>query len=158
MKAPTNTETRFTAEWEPEVHLESQGPNRKDMRRKIVNKGIYRIELDEQLEEALDKLRKGYEVRFTRNDEDALRLYEVVDRECKVMTVVAQTMGIYRQLLRHLKLKRFIRKGEKIKESAARAEIAETKKVAEERVNVSPDSVVKCPKCGNEFRVGKKLK
>jgi len=161
MKAPTNTETRFTAEWEPEVKFRSNGACNRTMQRKVVTKGVDRFEADNLFNKSIKRLRQGYEVRWTLNGEDALRLIPITDREFRKIGIRAQTMGSFINRMSDLMVKILKRRGEKISRDAANACISD----AEQRnddfrklVHVTPDMMVTCPECGTEFRVGKVLK
>jgi len=162
MKAPTNTETRFTAEWEPEVKFRSNGACNRTMQRKVVTKDVVRVEADQFLNMAIDRLRHGYEVRATLNGEDALRLIPITDREFRKIGIKAQTMGSFINRMSDLMVKILKRRGEKISRDAANACISDAEQKYDEfrnaLVHVTPDMTVTCPECGTEFRVGKVLK
>jgi len=101
-------------------------------------------------------VRAGYEVRLGTN-ESGVRFYPLLDKEFKRMSVVAQTIGAFRESVGDLKFD-VCRGGEEIDE---REKESFKNAVENEFVSrsdcVTPDMMVSCPKCGYEFRVGRKL-
>jgi len=101
-------------------------------------------------------VRAGYEVRLG-SEESGVRFYPILNKECDKMFLVAQTIGSFRESVGDLKFD-FYRGGEEIDD---REKESFKKAVENEFVSasdcVTPDMKVSCPKCGHEFRVGKKL-
>jgi len=156
---PSRERLEPVAKWEASVHATLQGPGRADMKRKVRTRGVKTIDVLDLFEETLIYLRKGYEVRLTSQcDGEAIRLYPCLDADYKTMFVAAMTMGSFRQSIGDIPF-RMEHCGETVDpttECEAKQRKAET--IRETRRNVTPDTVVTCPKCGNEFRVGKVLK
>jgi len=148
------------AEWAASVHATSRGPNRADMKRKVRTRGVKKIDVLDLLDETREYLRAGYEVRFrSERDGEAIRLYPCLDADYRTMFVAAMTMGSFRQSIGDIPF-RMEHCGETVDpvaENAAKARKAETIRETR-RNNVTPDTVVTCPNCGAEFRVGERSK
>jgi len=101
-------------------------------------------------------VRAGYEVRLG-SDESGVRFYPLLTKECDKMLLIAQSIGEFRDSVGDLKFDIY-RGGEQIDER----ETESFKKTCEKEFVslskcVTPDMMVNCPKCGYEFRVGKKM-
>jgi len=135
------------------VNCKNQGPRRNTLRRYVHNRGIRRFE-DARLEaKIIHQLRNGYEVRLFG---DSIRLYHCLDRNLESMIIAASMLkeGRVRESVRDLSFR--FQHNRKI---VGRKEIAllEAKQREERRLAVTPDTMVTCPNCGTEFRVGRKL-
>ena len=165
----TINETRVVCmDWDEDVPVATwnSGRGRKPAR-KVITRGRARVGLTrQQSAEIVKKLASGMEVRLSIGGEDAVRLYPCADTDFKTMFVASEAMGGFRRepyLGRHLAF--MTRHGarrigdDEIAERVARAECGAEcgADENEEREHVTPDTVVTCPKCGYEFRVGKKL-
>lgn len=172
-KRGTNHESEIrlkVTNWDKEVPVMTVARSCRPSNRKVVTKGVIigaetsRIAEDEDaavLTRILDVVRAGYEYRMIdENGEEALRFIPVVEKDMKTVSLVAQTMGSFRKALNDKEVKPFYRGEEVTRTKAAKIIEDEAEKGREyqrNRVNVSPDTLVTCPKCGTEFRVGKQL-
>lgn len=161
----TNEETpRYVGgNWdEPVVKVKRNG-SLGTLHRKVVTKGVRTFFIGGVLKEAKEWLRRGYEVRLCdEHERDAIRIYPLADKDCKTMYPQAATMGDFRKYAlagKTLRVKnndRELSDAEAVKlvrEQRNRHEVAELSQMA----CVTPDTVVKCPNCGTQFRVGKTL-
>lgn len=108
-----------------------------------------------------EALRSGYEYRMCDDEgEDAVRFIPMVAKDMKTVYICAETMGAFRAELKDKIVTPFYR-GEPV--SSRRAsdllanKMALDRKYHSERKTVTPDTVVECPECGCEIRVGKQL-
>ena len=152
-------ETRLEgANWdEPVVKVRRNG-NMGNVKRKVLTKGVKVLNVGAVLKQVKELLRQGYEVRLADDyGMDAVRLFPLAKPDCKSMYAAAQTMGTFRQCLMGKKLR--VRHGEhEIKSAEAAAMVKEAavrKEQNDKRMWITPDTVVRCPKCGTEFRVGR---
>lgn len=156
---PSRETLMAVGKWRAKVSAKSSGPHRADMRRKVMTRGVKTIDVLDLFEEAKLLLRQGYEVRLaSENDGEAIRLYPCLDANYAQMFVAAMTMGGFRQSVGDIPFC-MVHCGETVdleEERVAKERKAETIR-RQSRQNVSPDTVVTCPKCGTEFRVGKVL-
>lgn len=155
--------------WDTEVPVMTIKRSSQPSNRKVITKGVINswnnpmVANDDAavLTRILDYVRAGYEYRMIdENGEEALRFIPVVEKDMKTVSLVAQTMGSFRKALNDKEVKPFYRGEEVTRTKAAKLIEDEAEKGREyqrNRVNVSPDTLVTCPKCGTEFRVGKKL-
>ena len=122
--------------------------------RKVLTKAAHPISLvSNEIDRAAELLRQGYEVRLASTDGiDAVRLYPCVGTDMKTMFVAAATMEPFRGVLADKRV-RFTHRGHEVTRGEARR--LNAAKVAE--AHVTPDTTVECPRCGNRFRVGKRL-
>ena len=163
-KVAKDNKTRFEGvNWdEPIVNVVKSGRSGQScLKRKVMTRGIMRIRAFAPTKEAIVKcLREGYEVRITdAMDNDIIRLFPCVKTDMKTMFVTAQSMGDFRECIGDKKV-RSIHCGKEISDNeVSRLKNEQTKayKEARRRLTVSPDTMVTCPKCGTEFRVGKQL-
>ena len=159
-KKPTadNREARYECtDWEtPTVNVKKNGKG--DFSRKCKTTGIAKVYLTpSQTDYLVKSLKRGCEVRINANDPqvgDFVRLFPVVATDGSRMFVASQAFGPLSDLVyggKHVKL---VRKGKEI-DKKEYDEIRD--EYRDERINVTPDTEVECPKCGHRFRVGKKL-
>ena len=157
---PGKKETRPlepVGKWEATVSLSSKGINRADMRRKVRTNGIRRIDASDIIADAMNQLRAGFEVRLKDAEgDDAIRLYPCLDADYSEMFAAAQTMGEFRHGLKDIGFT-MKRSGNYANREEATAARARTKALKVRRQNVTPDTIIVCPKCGTEIRVGKTL-
>jgi len=155
---PSRQRIEPVGQWDAEVKMKCIGPNRADMRRKVRTVGTVQIDVADLFEEAKQLLRQGYEVRLTsENDGEAIRLFPCLDANYSQMFVAAMSMGTFRTTVADIPF-RMTHCGEEVDVKTAseeKAKKAET--IRQNRQHVTPDTVVKCPNCGTEFRVGKTL-
>ena len=99
------------------------------------------------------------EVRLAIGGEDAIRLYPCAATDFKTMFVAAETMGEFRHAAyrgRHLSFTS--RNGRrKVEEDEIEERVSRACRTGGNRAHVSPEKLVRCPKCGFEFKVGKSL-
>ena len=157
---PSKKETRQlepVGKWEATVSLSSKGSNRADMRRKVRTNGIRRIDASDIIADAMNQLRSGFEVRLLDAErKEAIRLYPCLDADYTEMFAAAQTMGDFRHGLKDIGFT-MKRSGNYANREEATAARARTKALKVRRQNVTPDTIIVCPKCGTEIRVGKTL-
>lgn len=147
---------------EPVVRVRRSGTlSSSRIRKKVLTRGVYRIPFYRATQQEIIKyLRRGYEVRLTDGGEsDAIRLFPCMDKNLSSMYVSAQTMGDFRKCIGDKKVKIVHGEKEISKCDAAKMdqEVSEAHEEIKQRLAVTPDTVVTCPKCGTEFRVGKQL-
>ena len=155
-----NNETRMTAEWEPRAKVKRGGFSRRSLVRKLVTNGVKEIGLPGTIEAIEKLLRQGYEVRLTDGkSEAAIRIYPLLSTDCKRIYPQAATMGGFTDCLSGFKPKVFHR-GQELDDVTLRMQrnIAAENYAERKKLCVTPDTMVTCPNCGTEFRVGSKLK
>ncbi|MBP5510488.1 MAG: hypothetical protein J6Z49_06185 [Kiritimatiellae bacterium] len=161
----TNKETvpRFEGcNWdEPVVKVQRNG-RETTLHRKVLTRGVKTLNVGNVMKQAKELLRRGIEVRLS--DEcgnEAVRFFPLASTDCKRMFVKSQAMGGFSQCLADKKLR--------IRHCGKEIGKVETKRLVDEqsalcsatepdRPNVTPDTVVTCPNCGTEFRVGRSMK
>ena len=150
-------EARFEGtNWdEPEVRVIRHGVRHSSLERKVVTKGVKKIECTRALNDAIRLLRMGYEVRLANAKGEAIRLYPCLMKDLKTMFVGAMTMGEFRSMLSDKKA-RLVNRGEEV-DGESLAEEQKKRYEEAQSVRITPDTMVTCPKCGTQFRVGKKL-
>ena len=152
---------RFVCEnWdEPTVKVESKGRGLLPAR-KVVTRGVVRIGATDLLRDVRENLRKGFEVRLVLNTEDAVRFIPMMDsKKTDKMLVNARAMGDFCKRTLSDKKARFTQYGKEVSVEEVKA-YAEQKKSETHNCEcefVTPDTMVKCPKCGYAFRVGRRL-
>ena len=148
-------ETRYTGCWKVEVR--SKGHGYAPRRKVVTEKETLRYEIRD-LDDIMADLRAGHEVRLTYRDQDCIRLFPLMDTRCKGMNVIAQSMGYFRDCLSDIKPKIIKVSRKECKEIEATDVNQMTERAhlqRAERTWVTPDTVVACPKCGFEFRIGR---
>lgn len=159
-------ELRFECDdWDKlEVRVKAGSDRTAALRRKVKTLGKTTIGATDILKIAICHLRSGNEVGLVDSQGNTcIRLYPVASKDCKRIYVAAQAMAALSQCMTDKKPVVMSGRGHAEKEmEASKLEglIKAQEKKYEDcrgRVNVSPDTVVECPKCGYEFRVGKKL-
>ena len=155
----TTDNPRFVCEnWDrPEVVIEGHGKGRHPVR-KVKTNGVIFLNEDVLMEKVANLLNRGYEVRIGSHKFDgAIRLIPVMDTSLTNMNVIAQSMGIFRTETLKGKSVKLIRKGEEVSRKDAEDYMFEKRNAPMNFESVTPDTVVKCPKCGYTFRVGARL-
>ena len=119
---------------------------------------------------------EGYDVRIT----DRCRFYACVNKSRSQLEVAVQAMGRFRQAMAETPFA-FVSRGENLCEAALRRRSVAQARMRQEkksqakarptgvkrqecrfpeepgRDHVTPETVVACPRCGHEFKVGKSL-
>ena len=166
-KENKNKEARYEgvnwdSEWKPKARMKCAGDNRP--KRKVLTKGEREIYCD-FFGDITRLLRQGYEVRLREPGAKApfLRIYPYLGTDLKTMFAVAKSMIPLSRCLADKKVRVVFRGKEYTNPEDAAAAYEETRYHreddgdGEELEQVTPDTMVKCPKCGNRFRVGRAL-
>ena len=157
-----DTDTRVECtNWDEAVPVSTwaKGRTRKPAR-KVLTKGVAKVKLTSgQMSNITKMLGSGMEVRLDFGGDAAIRLYPCAAPDFKTMFVAADTMGEFRHAPYRGRNLAFTSKHgarsvsrEEVEERVERVESARV-----ERAHVTPETVVACPKCGFEFKVGKSL-
>lgn len=156
------TDTRYSAEWEPIARVKKH-KGHKTMDRKVLTRGVKEYKNFNLLRLIVNDLRHGYEVRLCNGNGDAfIRIFPVLSKDCTKIFAAAQAMEPLSQSLGGLKPtihrrgKGAISEGETaymVREVVQRWTIDKAK--ASEMLEVTPDTMVTCPNCGTNFRVGR---
>ncbi len=157
MNRDTDNARFMCGNWDPEVTIQRDGARHRALRRKVVTKGIVHVRAAKILEGIVRNLRKGYEVRLTDNAEnDAIRIFPIASKDCRRMYVRTQAMGGLCEVLKDKTLV-VTHGGEQLSERETERIVNEQHERYEEdrRLHVTPDTMVTCPNCGTEFRVGR---
>ena len=109
-------------------------------------------------------LRTGLDVHLAFGDEACVRFFACATEDGKRMFVAAQTMGTFRTatydglVVSYTSEKgaRKIPKAEAM-ERFALSKMPRAQEGGQERDHVTPETVVACPRCGYEFKVGRSL-
>ena len=153
---------RVTAEWEPEVALRFDGKTNGLLDRKVVTKGIRQIDGTGVIRDAIHELRRGYEVRLVVDGMgECLRLFPISSPDAKEMYVASNAMKPLTRSISDLKVHATHDGAELDKEDIENLVDKARQRYKEYRRNrtcVTPDTIVTCPKCNYEIRVGKILK
>ena len=158
MNDDRNSKPRFEgANWdEPEVKVTRSGG--KGIERKVLTVGTMTIDATALLGKIEKLMRQGNEVRLTRRGQDALRFVPLADLECRKIEPRAFFMGDMARMLDDKKL-RITRLGAEIPQSDVQRIVNRARELGREtakrRRHVTPDTMVNCPKCGFQFRVGR---
>lgn len=155
-KASDNNDIRFAG-----VNWDKEQPttitrNGNKVSRKVVTRKIVRINASWMIDAIIDQLRQGNEVRVCNGDCDAVRFYPCLEKDMKTMFIACSSMGDFRDSLADKKAKLFRLGEERSAQDMREFQIA-VHDEAKLRKNVTPSTIVKCPNCGEEFRVGKQL-
>lgn len=162
MNNENNNEARVTADWEPQASVQKKDARHPYLKRKLLTTGIERFRLPMTLEQIRQALRQGKEVRFYDGGEnDAIRIFPLLSRDCKTIYPVAETMGDFRDCLSDLK-PHVMHNRKELNDMELRREVNAQRAKYEAgkeatRLSVTPDTMVTCPNCGTEFRVGRQL-
>lgn len=161
-------DVRIEGSWEPQAKCKLNGKDHRLPKRFIKNNGIHTIENPKLYDEIVKWLRRGYEVRLF----DSIRLYHYAETDLKSMGIVAQVLRgtRVRECCKDLPLKIVRGKQASTAEEALEAQRRnyeeanqpdeaeeETDPVLVELPEVTPDTVIRCPRCNTRIRVGKKI-
>ena len=155
-------DTRYTAEWEPVAKVRKHDKQHGTLKRKVLTRGVKEYADGNLMRQAIRDLRQGYEVRLMNGDGEAfLRIFPVLGADCKRLYAAAQAMEPLSQSLGGIKPTihhggRAIREGE-VAHLVREAYVAHAKAKAHDVPEVTPSTMVTCPKCGTTFRVGRAL-
>ena len=158
-----DTDTRIECtNWDDEVAVATwtMGRARKPAR-KVLTRGVAKVELTRgQTSRIAKMLGSGMEVRLDFGGEDAIRLYPCAATDFRTMFVAADTMGEFRHAVyRGRNLAFTSRHGRRaVSREEVEERVGRIEQARQERVHVTPETVVACPECGFEFKVGKSLK
>ena len=135
--------------------------------RKVVSTGTGELRLPKKYGDSLRRmLRAGLDVHLAFGDEACVRFFACTTEDGRNMVVVAQTMGAFRTatydglVVSYTSEKgaRKIAKAEAMERFArSKAPRAQRAEGGQERDHVTPETVVACPRCGYEFKVGRSL-
>ena len=155
-KASDNNDIRYAGvNWDTEqpttINRKGDHVSRKVLTRKVVCINAARI-----FDAIIDQLRQGNEVRLCNGDSNAVRFYPCLKQDMKTMFVASATMGDFRESLVDKKAKLF-----RLGEERTAKDMREFQQAVSEEINahkhVTPSTMVRCPNCGEEFRIGKQL-
>ena len=153
-----NNDYRFVCDnWDkPEVVLASKGKGRAPAR-KVVTNDTVRIVADELVKSIATNLRSGKDVRLVSKDHgDFVRFIPFMHPKLNKMIVRAEAMGSFRDVTLADKHAKFIRLGKEVSSNAAKAYMNNKRDEAKAE-EVTPDTMVTCPKCKYTFRVGRRV-
>lgn len=137
------------------IRIKRQGKG-KTVSRKVVNEIPTRTFIIPQLDNILVALNEApCEIRLATGDgKEAIRLYRVLTHKLDEQFIAAQTMGDFRHGISDNRSVRFTHRNKTMtRKEVERVNLDQKAK----RANVTPDTLVTCPACGTEFRVGKSL-
>ena len=154
-------ETRVgCSNWDPVTNIRKGGSSGK-IPRKLVGRGIVTIKtraVDELLRAIADNARKGIETRLAYTDGSwGVRFVQMVDHDLKRIDIAAwvskdSPLGTCLADKKPI----IVHNGRQLDEKETEEFVKEAREKRRDRVCVTPDTMVECPKCGFEFRVGKK--
>ena len=156
-RATDGSALRYGGEWM--VEITKDGRRNAPSRKVVTERETLRYQL-KQFGGIMDDLRAGHEVRLAFGGMDCVRLFPLMDTKCESMKVVAETMGDFRNCLKDIRPKLFRVTRSEAREVGKRDVAAlaeEARDRRRERVWVTPDAMVECPRCGFAFRVGRRL-
>jgi len=131
----------------------TRGVNRRFVPRDIVNiPWGYPI----RESEIIAYLKSGYEVRIG-SMKSGIRLFPYLNTDFETQRIVAQTHGDFREAIKDAPWTEGGRVEHDMDEMRKCVERRNTFDRESYQSHVSPDTMVECPKCGFNFRVGKKL-
>ncbi len=139
------------------VRIKNKGAGRLPTRRVPVT-GTTKVKLNRtQVMRLVGSVCRGEEAFISYGGEDIIRIYPYLDARTDQMVSLAETLGNFRsKLFTGLKLNfTSAHGGRDIPREEFDLIMAQAR--ASRRAHVTPDTLVTCPKCGTEFRVGKKL-
>ena len=144
------------ANWDPEVRYASRGDG--TTKRKVKTKGVRRIDIPgEACGEIAMLLRQGFAVHL----HDAgtggalVRFYPVALTDGKSMRVAAQALRPFTEVIRDKRP--VLMHGGEVRSACEFRAFAAGLKAKAVAAQVTPDSMVECPRCGFSFRVGRRL-
>ena len=148
--------------WDEEVSVATWAKGRaRKPARKVLTRGVAKVELTKgQMGGIMKMLGSGMEVRLDFGGEDAIRLYPCAATDFRTMFVAADTMGEFRHAVYRGKSLSFTsRRGRRaVSRDEVEERVVRVERARQERAHVTPETVVACPRCGFEFKVGKSLR
>ena len=155
-KAKSDEKTVLKGKWRATAQYHGDGQKNAVPRRFVHNRGVREIE-DRRLERKItDLLRSGYEVRLFGG---SVRLYHCVDKEFRTMYVAAATLADsrMRSCVHDIEFDFVHKGGKRDRQDVVDMEL-DRRQARDGMIHVTPDTVVECPECGTQFRIGKVLK
>jgi hypothetical protein len=167
-----NEEARYEGvnwdEWKPKVRMYAHGSDQPI--RKVLTRGERILDCS-MFSEIKKLLRQGFEVQLREpgTDKSFLRIYPTLGTDLKTMYAASKAMTPLSHCLNDKKARMVFRGKEYTKPEDAAGAIEETRyrredegedegeNNGEEMPSVTPDIMVKCPKCGTRFRVGRAI-
>lgn len=124
--------------------------------RKVVSEIETRTVIIPELDDVLAALNEApCEIRLATGDgKAAIRLYRCLTKNLDEQFIAAQTMGDFRHGISDNRSVRFTHRNKTVTQKEVERM---NRRIRDEREHVTPDTLVKCPKCSFEFRVGKTL-
>ena len=159
MKTATNEQRFICDNWDkPEVEVKGQGKG-KVPARKVVTRETIVITVDELFALIHKDLRQGNEVRLAESHVgEFLRIVPMMDASLTKMFVEAKTMGKFRTDTLADKKVQFTRRGTNVSEYTAKAFVEQKRNEQKTEIEqVTPDTMVTCPRCKYTFRVGRRI-
>ena len=160
----SNEGKRFACDnWDkPEIRTQRQSTSHGTLQRKVLTTGKAVIAAPKVLADAVKFLRQGKIVELSDcTGKSCIMLVPIASADCKSIFVAAKAMTPLSQCMADKKPVVVKGKGKNFK-AVSHVEVQdlveEQAERYQERISVSPDTVVQCPQCGFEFRVGKQLK
>ena len=125
------------------------------LHRMIPTRGVVTIDATAILDSVKEQMRKGYDVRLTCGGEEAVRFFPFASADCKSILVRIQPLGSAADWLKDKKIT-VKHCGEK-KSSREVDELYREARLKDHRAPdyVTPDTMVTCPNCSYQFRVGR---
>ena len=159
-----NGEPRVEGEWDAEVSIKRQKDRtHQSMARKVLTNGVIKIpvySLACNSKVISHHLRCGKEVLLTDERENPIiRLFPCMNTDFTEMYVSAQTLGDFRhKTLEGIKWHTTYCGSDRSNDEVRELNDA-VRSINKERkfIEVTPDTIIECPKCGTEIRVGKVL-
>ena len=159
-----NGEPRVEGEWDAEVSIKRQKDRtHQSMARKVLTNGVVKIpiySLSCNSKVISNYLRCGKEVMMTdEREKPIIRLFPCMNSDFTEMYVSAQTLGDFRHktlegIKWHTSYHGLFRTNNEVRELN---EVERKANAKRKFIEVTPDTVIECPKCGTEIRVGKVL-
>ena len=143
-------------DWDNECQIKiERGGNRGALRRMIPTRGTVTIDATAILDSVKEQMRKGYDVRLTCGGKEAVRFFPFASADCKSILVRIQPLGSAADWLKDKKIT-VKHRGEKKSSSEIEALYREAREKDHKAHDyVTPDTMVTCPNCSYEFRVGR---
>ncbi len=139
------------------VRIKTKGPGRLPTR-KVETTGRTNISLTRtQALRLVGAALRGEETYIAYEGEDIIRIFPYLDADTGRMISLAETLGNFRsKLFTGLKLNITSLKGKRqISRDEFDYQMAKARNT--KRDHVTPETLVRCPRCGKEFKVGKSL-
>ncbi len=159
MKAKKLDKPRYVcSEWEEGATI-ALAPHGKGNRiaRKVVTYGISRMAITATMYNSMCKaLAAGREWRISHKGCDLIRLFPISKKDCRQISVAAQVMKDFQDVpYSGLVTKCVTELGSRAYTDEEVAKLLDNEIAPRE--HVTPETTVRCPNCGTEFKVGKSL-